>query len=633
MTTGAVIGKPGATDAVGGNRRVGFWVRLSRRPVAVASAAFLLFIVFVACGAGFLMPHDPNVTALANANQGPSAVHLLGTDDLGRDVLSRVILGSRVSLIAAATAVIVAVLIGVPLGLVSGYFGGWVDGSIMRINDAIMSFPALMLAVTIVGILGPSLRNAMLAIGIVYAPRIMRIVRASALSIREENYVLSARAMGAGATRILLRHILPNLLSPLIVQVTVMFGTAILFEASLSFLGLGVQPPEPSWGRDPGPCLPLPEPHAADHHVRGHSAVGRDPGHQPAGRRTAGYAGAAAEGQRMNAKVVTRPTSQADRLLDIRDLSVSFAGLRVLDGINLHVDRDETVCLVGESGSGKSVVAMTSVGLTRYAGARVESGSIRFAGEELTQADNNRLNQLRGGEIGFIFQEPMTSLNPAFTIGNQIGEVLRLHLRLSRRSARQHAADLLNLVGVSDPPRRLDEYPHQLSGGMRQRVMIAIAIAANPKLLIADEPTTALDLTVQATILELLQRLREELKMAILLLITHDFGVVAEMADRIVVMYAGQVVESAQADNLFGRPRHPYTRGLLSSLPQLSTPGKRFESIPGTVPPPGGMPTGCRFHPRCPDAREGACTEISIPMHRSGFSDVRCVRTEELLEA
>jgi peptide/nickel transport system permease protein len=233
-----------------------FWQRFSRRPVGMASAIFLAAIVLVAIFADVIMTHDPNAIALGRTNAMPSAENLLGTDELGRDVFSRVVLGSRISMYAALIAVSIAVAIGVPLGLISGYFRKWIDGLIMRTNDALMSFPALMLAVTIVGILGPSVTNAMLAVGIVYAPRIMRVVRASTLSIGQENYVTASRAMGARDVWILVRHILPNLLSPLIVQVTVLFGTAILFEASLSFLGLGVQPPDTSWGAILGRAFP-----------------------------------------------------------------------------------------------------------------------------------------------------------------------------------------------------------------------------------------------------------------------------------------------------------------------------------------------------------------------------------------
>ena len=327
---------------------------------------------------------------------------------------------------------------------------------------------------------------------------------------------------------------------------------------------------------------------------------------------------------------VPQPSSQ---LLEVRGLSVSFqtpsGRVRVLDNIDLEVRDGEIVSLVGESGSGKSVAAMTCVGLTRYAGAVVEEGSIRFMGEEIVNASSRRLNRLRGGEVGFVFQEPMTSLNPAFTVGNQIGEVLRRHAGLSRKAVRPRAAELLDMVGLSDPTRRLDEYPHQLSGGMRQRVMIAMAIAGRPKLLIADEPTTALDVTVQATILDLLRDLRDELSMAVML-ITHDLGVVAEVAERVVVMYAGQVVETADCGAIFNRPRHPYTSGLMTSLPQMSKPGEAFGSIPGVVPPPGEMPAGCRFHPRCPYCVRSRCAQDPIPMFEAEDSRVRCVRFDEL---
>jgi oligopeptide/dipeptide ABC transporter ATP-binding protein len=320
-------------------------------------------------------------------------------------------------------------------------------------------------------------------------------------------------------------------------------------------------------------------------------------------------------------------------VLSVSNLTVSFpqsgGWTEVLSDVNLRVDRNEIVCLVGESGSGKSVAAMTAVGLTRYAGARIDEGSIRFDGEELVHASNKRLNRLRGKQTGFIFQEPMTSLNPAFTVGNQLCEVLRLHLGMTRQAANKRAAELLEMVELPDPEQRLADYPHQLSGGMRQRVMIAMAIAARPKLLIADEPTTALDLTVQANILELLQRLRSELQMAILL-ITHDFGVVAEIADRVTVMYAGQVVENAPASILFETPKHPYTSALLGSLPQMCEPGERFGSIIGTVPSPDQMPPGCRFHPRCAHVVAGTCTQLPIAMTDNGASQVRCIRANEL---
>jgi oligopeptide/dipeptide ABC transporter ATP-binding protein len=292
-------------------------------------------------------------------------------------------------------------------------------------------------------------------------------------------------------------------------------------------------------------------------------------------------------------------------LLRIANLSVHFRtgnGLvRAVDGASYDVRRGETLAVVGESGCGKSVTAMAVLGLLPRPPAEIPSGSILFDGEELLHASPERLRQIRGNRISMIFQEPMTSLNPVFSIGDQIMEGLLLHRGLTREAARAEAVHLLELVRIPAPEQRLDEYPHQLSGGMRQRVMIAMALACRPALLIADEPTTALDVTVQAQILELLRELQRELGMSIVL-ITHDLGVVAESAERVVVMYAGTVVERASVDSLFDRPRHPYTAGLFLSLPSLSDEHGRLRPIEGAVPDAMNLPSGCRFHPRCPFA-------------------------------
>jgi oligopeptide/dipeptide ABC transporter ATP-binding protein len=292
-------------------------------------------------------------------------------------------------------------------------------------------------------------------------------------------------------------------------------------------------------------------------------------------------------------------------LLSIEDLSVTFrtgAGLvRAVDGATYDVRRGETLAVVGESGCGKSVTALAILGLLPQGSADISRGSIRFHGEELRGAAPERLRRLRGNEISMIFQEPMTSLNPVFTIGDQITEGLVLHRGLDADDARAEAIRLLELVRIPAAEQRFDEYPHQLSGGMRQRVMIAMALACRPELLIADEPTTALDVTVQAQILELLRDLQQSLHMAVVL-ITHDLGVVAETAERVAVMYAGAVVERANTLPLFERPRHPYTAGLFLSLPRLDRAGRDLRPIEGTVPDPLHQPPGCRFHPRCPFA-------------------------------
>jgi oligopeptide/dipeptide ABC transporter ATP-binding protein len=309
-----------------------------------------------------------------------------------------------------------------------------------------------------------------------------------------------------------------------------------------------------------------------------------------------------------------------DPLLRIDGLSVNFrtgAGLvRAVDRVSYDIARGETVAVVGESGCGKSVTALAILGLVPMPPGEIAGGSIRFEGEDLLRAEPARLRAVRGNEIAMIFQEPMTSLNPVFTVGDQIAEVLALHRGLSTEEARAEAIRLLDLVGIPSPGDRVDEYPHQLSGGMRQRVMIAMALACRPKLLIADEPTTALDVTVQAQILELLRDLEQELGMS-MLLITHDLGVVAETAHRVVVMYAGRVVERASSTDLFERPRHPYTAGLFRSLPRLDADDDALEPILGSVPDALRFPAGCRFHPRCAHAM-AVCKEKEPPLAERG---------------
>ncbi len=299
--------------------------------------------------------------------------------------------------------------------------------------------------------------------------------------------------------------------------------------------------------------------------------------------------------------------SSSAPLLSVSDLRVYFdtdAGpVRAVDGISFEIRSGETLALVGESGCGKSVSAMAILRLIATPPGRFASGSIHFHGEDLLRVDDARIRAVRGAEIAMIFQEPMTSLNPVYTIGDQIVEAIELHQGLEREEAREHARLALARVGIPLPERRLDEYPHQMSGGMRQRAMIAMALACNPKLLIADEPTTALDVTIQAQILDLLRDLRRDYGMSILL-ITHDLGVVAEMAHRVVVMYAGKIAETAPVGALFERPRHPYTAGLFHSIPKLHKREDRLRPIEGVVPDALSMPPGCRFHPRCPFAMD-----------------------------
>ena len=328
----------------------------------------------------------------------------------------------------------------------------------------------------------------------------------------------------------------------------------------------------------------------------------------------------------------------AGELLAVDGLNVAFASahgwLHVVDDVGFTVAPGETLGLVGESGCGKTVSSLAVIGLIPKRSGRVQARSLRFDGRDLAALSPGEMRQIRGREISMIFQEPMTSLNPAFTVGNQIAETVRVHRRVSRREAWQRAIEMLERVGIPDPHRRVKDYPHAFSGGMRQRAMIAMALACDPKLLIADEPTTALDVTIQAQILELMRSLQRELGMAIIF-VTHDLGVVADICDRVAVMYAGEVVEQENVSDLFARPRHPYTAALLASMPQLAERGSTLRVIPGQVPRPEDFPIGCRFAARCP-YRADACIAAPVPLHptagthQAGGSEVRCLRAEEI---
>jgi oligopeptide/dipeptide ABC transporter ATP-binding protein len=317
----------------------------------------------------------------------------------------------------------------------------------------------------------------------------------------------------------------------------------------------------------------------------------------------------------------------AGPILAVDALSVAAGRLPILDRVTFAIEPGEVLSLVGESGSGKSMTALSIIRLLSSP-ARVTSGRILFEGQDLLARSEDEMRRIRGDRIAMIFQEPMSSLNPVLTIGDQIAETLAWHRNMNRRAARERATKLLELVEISAAARRLDDYPHQLSGGMRQRVMIAIALACEPALLIADEPTTALDVTVQAQILDLLRTLRQELSMSILL-ITHDLGVVAEFADRVVVLYAGRVAEAAPVTELFGSPRHPYTRGLMEAMPSLEGPLHLPKAIPGSVPALADMPAGCRFQPRCAIA-ESRCFADQPPFFTQGTNHATaCWRADE----
>ena len=575
--------------------------------------------------------------------------------------------GARISLRASFEIVGLAAIIAIPLGLVAGFFRGAVDSVIMRTMDALFSFPPLIMALTVAALLGADVNDAAIAIAIVFVPSFVRLLRGEVIAVREEAYIESARSLGATSKRLLGRHVVPNVASPIIIQLALSLGFALLIEAGLSFLGIGEEPPTPSWGGMlqegfqfinstpwavifPGLAIMLTV--LAFNLVADglRDSLGRE---RPTGSslvagerqppQSLRSRGRGQEGPRR-----TPPAPQPDAaLLEVRSLRIEFLTrhkwLPVMEDADFTVQRGKTLGLVGESGSGKTVSALAVMGLLPAKVSRV-TGSILFEGRDLTSLSPASLRKLRGNDIAMIFQEPMTSLNPAFTVGNQIAEQVRTHRDISRDDAWKVAVEMLDRVEISNAAGRAQDYPHAFSGGMRQRVMIAMALSCSPKLLIADEPTTALDVTTQSQIIELLHTLQHEEDMA-MIFVTHDLGVISDVADDVAVMYAGQIVEDAAVMDLFSRPRHPYTEALLDSIPQLTPKGEPLHAIPGMVPRADQFPAGCRFAPRCSYAQE-ACTVAPVSMREPARVDsaptgraavassavtlARCVRQDEL---
>jgi peptide/nickel transport system ATP-binding protein len=645
---------PGVPRAVGSTRRM--WRRLLRNRVAMVALGFIVFLVLVAIFAPLLAPYDPDQQDLLNTLGGSSGAHWLGTDDLGRDTLSRLIYATRLSLRATLQTMLIAVVIAVPIGLIAGYFRGWVDTVISRVVDAMFTFPPIVLALSIVALLGPNLTNLSLAIAIVFIPGLVRLVRGQVLGVREEVFIEASRSVGAGPVRILRTHIFPNVASPVIVSVSQSFGYILLTEAGLTFLGLGERPPAASWGGMlqrayqsvfvapwqlvwPGLLIALT---VLAFNLLGdglRDALGRDNVRlsrrkQRKAARARRDPARARQAFRDEVDELTGATAApSGPLLEVENLAVEFltpdGWLRVVEDVSFTVRAGATTGLVGESGSGKSVSVLAVMGLLPRGQARIAAGSVRLGGRDLLAMSEDEIRRIQGSEIAMIFQEPMTSLNPAFTIGNQIAESVRAHRKVSKQDAWRRAVETLELVGIPDAAQRVNEYPHNFSGGMRQRAMIAMALACDPKILIADEPTTALDVTIQAQILDLLRRLQHELGMGIVF-VTHDLGVVADLCDEVTVLYAGQTVEHAEVADLFARPRHPYTAALMESMPQAAPPGDHLRVIPGTVPRPDEMPAGCRFHPRCAHA-EARCIDTPVTVTAlDGTAVVRCLRADEL---
>ena len=636
-----------------------FLRRLLRRPIAVVCCAYLVLLIGVAVIAPIAMPSVSSQDAgdLFAANQLPTWSHVLGTDTLGRDVLSRLLVGDRVTLIGVAEALVVFLVLGVPFGLLAGYVGGWTDRIVIWLADLTYSLPAVVIIIVVLSVFPSSMLAAMITLGVLAAPDIMRVVRSATLPIREELYVKAAEVSGLSRAYILTRHILPRIAGVVIVQASLLAAVALGVQSGLAFLGLLVVAPAPSWGGMVAdgttvlllhPWLIVPPGVAIAITMLALSLLG-DAVRDAAVETWSGPALARqAPRRRAPAKRATAPAAAAEAapptesappdetaLLSVRHLSVSFPGrggsVRVVEDVSFDVAPAQIVGVVGESGCGKSVTTAAIIGLLPGAG-RIDGGSIWFDGTDVARATRAQLRQVRGRRIGFVSQEPMASLDPSYRVGDQVAEGIRQHRGLSRPAARAAALDLLRDMHFSDPAAVARRYPHELSGGMAQRVAIARALAGEPELLIADEPTTALDVTVQAEILDLIRELQLTRQMAVLI-VTHDWGVVADLCDQVVVMYGGQVVERADVQPIFDRPLHPYTEALLAANPHLAPEAATLPTIPGTVPPPGSWPAGCRFRARCRYA-VAACAELAVPIEVPYQEhETRCIRYDQLVES
>jgi peptide/nickel transport system permease protein len=627
----AQAARPTASERVrGGIARLA--AAFEGKPAAKLGLALFAFIVLVAIFAPVIAPHDPLKQSLGNNfkppawKSGGTWSYPIGADPLGRDLLTRLIYGARYSLMVSSGAVVLGGVVGFLVGIVAGYFGGWTDTVLMRIGDVQLAFPFVLFAIAILAVSTErTVGRLILVLGISSWVLYARVVRSRVLSEREKDYAWAARALGASRLRVLFRYIVPNVWQPVPLIGMLNLGFFVIVESLLSFLAMGLSPPTPSWGSMltdgrqymliapwmaifPGLAIILTvlsvnlvADGLADYFdpklAAGHFLRRPLPPHPR----------------------LPAPAGESGPMLRVRGLTTVFptrtATIRAVNGVDFDLARGHVLGVVGESGSGKSTLGLSIIQLLDSPG-RVTEGEVLFEGRDLIRIGNREMEAIRGAKIGMIFQDPSASLNPVLTVGYQLRETIRRHRKLPPGEAQAAARAALAAVHIADPERVLRAYPFQLSGGMAQRAMIALALASNPELLILDEPTSALDVTTQAQLLDELESLRAERALS-LIFITHDIALLGDFAETIMVMYAGQVCEIGPKAVVLDAPQHPYTRALLGAVERKADLNGRLAAIPGDPPDSSQPLAGCPFAPRCPHVMD-VCRSVNPAMTVTG---------------
>ena len=614
---------------------INFLKIVAKNRLAAFGGILLLIILTLSILAPILPLKEPNITNTADRFMLPfEGGHILGTDHLGRDLLSRLLWGTQLSLAVGFAAAFIAATFGSILGAIAGFYGQKTDNIIMRFIDMLMAFPYILLALAIVAALGPGLFNALIAVALVNIPFFARNIRGVTVTLANKEFIEAARLSGMSNLRILIVEIFPNLLPMIVIAMSTTVGWMILETAGLSFLGLGSQPPQADLGSMLGEARSalITNPHT--------SFV---PGIMifciVIGINLFGDGVRDALDPRLKKGSLIRPLPQtiyeggdtqpqpSTKLLSVQNLSTQFHVNQDVyqssNDVSFEIQEGECLGLIGESGSGKSVTALSVTSLVASPPGVIKKGSVNYKNQNLLALPYEKLRSIRGNKISYIFQDPLTTLHPLHTIGDQLLEALQAHdSKLSASESISKSKELLKSVQIPNPDNVWDVYPHQLSGGMRQRVCIAMALINDPELIIADEPTTALDVTVQAQILNILNSLRKERKLSILF-ISHDFGVISQLCDRVIVMYAGSIVEEGPVKNIMQQAAHPYTSELIKCVPQLSNKEHALHSIPGNPPSLNQLPEGCAFANRC-QYKQDQCQKGSVPVSSKDNRSYKC---------